>query len=259
MIYISDLYNLFLNQIRTDARGLSFSPDQFNLLISPVNNEVYDDYLEGFEENIDNIDDLAYFKVHNYSIALAAVGGVMTGILPVNYYRMIGKPRIVDSGSITRPVDIVTTYEDAVREDDYLTKASETHPTCTIGGVDANLRTRIRVRPATITTIYIDYMRAFLTGGEPAIPYLDYYTNDTTKVITFLAETSTAQSIPAGYTYRDGTVGGAAVTVTSRTKNLVWGVSDIPLLIGKLIKHAGYQLPDEGLVQAGIAEEIKKS
>jgi hypothetical protein len=86
---------------------------------------------------------------------------------------------------------------------------------------------------------------------------LDYYTSDTTLVKTFLIETSTLQSVPSGYTYRDGTLGGAAVTVTSSTKNLVWDDSDLPKLLGKLMARVGIQLPDELVAQAGMAQEIK--
>ena len=259
MIYIANLYNRFLNQIRTDMRGLSFSPDDFNLLIRTVNQELYDDFLDEFETDISNTDSLAFFKIHSYNIPLTASGSVAVGNLPSDYYRMIGKPMILDSDDIERRVDIITDLEDAERQEDYLTQASATHPTCTIGGIDGSSNVQIRVRPNTIATIYLDYMRAFRTGGIPYIPFLDYYINDTTKVITLLAETATPYNLTAGYTYRDGTPGGVAVTVTSLTRDLYWNEGDVPALIGKLMKHAGFQIPDEMLVQGGVAEEIKNT
>jgi len=89
------------------------------------------------------------------------------------------------------------------------------------------------------------------------VPFLDYYTNDTTYVTTFLADTSVAQSIPTGSTYRDGTVGGAAVTVTSLTQDMVWDDGDLSLIITKLVNRVAKQLPDELLLQASTAEQIK--
>lgn len=256
MIYTEDLYLLFLDQIRADQRGLSVEVDEFNRALRLVNHEIFVEYTRNFESDLENSDTLGYFKVHNYAISLSTVGGTLVGNLPANYYQMIGRPRVTVSGA-TKRLDILTTYEDAEREDDYLTMATTEHPTCTIGGVDSNGNVQIRVRPSGLTTVYIDYLRGFTQGGTPPIPFLDYYTNDTTLVKTYLDETTTLQSVPVGYTYRDGTVGGAAVTVTSLTKNLVWDDGDLPILIAKLVKYTGIQLPDEGLYQAGTIEEAK--
>lgn len=251
MIYTSDFYQIFLDAIRADSRGLSVSVDEFNRMLRVANIELYDDYVDNFEKDTNSTDDLAYFKTHNHAISLTLSGDSRVGNLPATYYYLIGKPRVVDSTGVTRRVDLVTTYEDAEREDNYLTKATETYPTATIGGISATYDIQIRVKPTTLTTVYIDYFRTIST------PYLDYYTNDTTYVQTYLIESTTPQSVPSGYTHSSGTAGGAGVTVTSLTVDLLWDDSDIPLLLAKMLKKAGVQLPDELLIQSGVAEETK--
>src|SRR3990172_9447070 len=127
MSFISDVYNLLLDEIRTDARGLSCEISEFNRLIRLVNQELYDQYVTAFENGQESSDALGFLKVHNYSLPLTA--GVAT--LPASYERLIGKPRILD-GSTYRKVDVVSTFEQASRDDDYLTQSTVTHPTATI-------------------------------------------------------------------------------------------------------------------------------
>ena len=246
MLLVSDVYQYLLDEIRSDQRGLSVSPDEFNLQIRLVNQEIYDQHITNFEKDIENIDSLGWFKVHNFGIDLTA--GV--GTMPLSYYQIIGKPRILD-GTTTRRVDLVTEFEDSAREDDFLTMATTTHPTCRIGGVNTTGQVQIRVKPTTVTKVWVDYLKVL------TVPFLDYYTNNTSLVTTFLDDTSVLQSIPAGSTYRDGTLGGAAVTVTSLTENLVWDDGDLSLIITKLVNRVAKQLPDELLFQASTAEQIK--
>jgi len=250
MILVSDLYQLLLDGIRADKRGLSVEVEEYNRLIRLVNQDVYDTYIKDFENNTENSDTLGWFKVLNYSIDLTLSSGVMTGTMPENYYYIIGKPRILD-GTALRGVDRVTSLEDAVREEDYLTKATVTYPTCRVASVNSLNQLQIKVRPSTVTKIWIDYLKT------PTVPFLDYYINNTTLVKTFLPMTSTAQSLPLGCTYRSGTAGGTAVTVTSLTKDLDFDDGDIPLLLSKLVQRVGAILPDEGLVTTGMADELK--
>jgi hypothetical protein len=251
MIYTKDFYQIFLDAIRADSRGHTVDIDEFNRNLRVCNQELYDDYIDAFETNTQSTDDLAYFKTLNYAISLSLSGDARVGNLPANYYYLIGKPRVVNTAGLTRRVDLVTTYEDAVREEDFLTMASETYPTATIGGISATYDIQMRVKPTTLTTVYIDYFRTIST------PYLDYYQNNITTIETFLPESTTPQSIGTGYTYRDGTAGGTGVTVTSLTVDMLWDNSDIPLLLAKMLKKAGVQLPDELLIQSGVAEETK--
>ena len=251
MILISDLYNTLLDLVRADKRGESLSVEEFNRVIRLVNQEVYDAYYDSFEDGIDNIDTLGGFKVINYTIPLVLSGEFMTGTIPANYYEMIGKPRILSSGTYRR-CDLVTEYEHGDRAEDYLTQATLTHPYCLIGGVNASDELQIRVLPTTVTgNIYLSYLRSI------TVPYLDYYVNDTTLVKTFMADTTALVSIPTGSTYRDGTVGGVAVTKVSQTVNLEWDDSDMNLILAKLMTKMGVQLPDEFLTQSGMADQLK--
>lgn len=246
MLLISDVYNLLLDELRTDKRGLTCDPDSFNRLIRLINQEIYEQYVQEFEDGIESSDSLGFLKVHNYELSL--VSGVAT--LPSSYERLIGKPRIL-TGSSYINVDIVTTYEQACRIEDYLTEPSTTFPTCTIGGVDASGNLQIRVMPTTTTKVWIDYLRSL------TVPFLDYYTNDTTLVTTFLPESAVAQNIPSGSTYRDDTPGGAAVNVLSLTKDMRWGEGDLALILQKLINRIAKSLPDELLLQQTNMEQTK--
>ena len=245
-LLVSDVYQLLLDELRTDRRGLSVEIEEFNRLLRVVNQEIFDQYLTDFEINQSNADSMGWFKVHNFGIDLTL--GV--GTLPTNYYRLIGKPRILD-GVTYRKVDLVTTYELACREDDYLTQPTVLHPVATIGGINALEQTQIRVVPTTVTKVWVDYIRML------DIPFLDYYINDTTYVKTFLPDSTTLQNIPAGYTYRTGTIGGAAVTVASQTRDLVWDDGDLSLIITKLVNRVAKALPDPLLLQTSAAEQIK--
>ena len=244
MLLVLDVYNLLLDELRTDKRGLSCEVGEYNRLIRLVNQEIFEQYVKRFEEGHESSNELGFLKVHNYSLTLTS--GVAT--LPANYDRIIGKPRIL-SGSSYVNVDVVSTYELACRSDDYLTEPTTTYPVCTIGGIDAYEDLQIRVSPTTITTVWIDYLR------ELSVPFLDYYINDTTLEYTFLDETTDPYTITEGYTYSDGTVGDT--TVVSQTENLRWGEGDLSLILTKLVNRLSKQLPDELLLQASTAEQIK--
>jgi len=252
MLLTSDIYQLLLDSLRADKRGLSLEVEEFNRLIRLVNQEIFDEYLKTFEEDQDSSDDISFLKVHDYEITLTALASrrLAYGTMPSNYYRVIGKPWSLD-GTTRRFVDLVTSLEDGSREEDFLTKATTTYPTAKIGGVDGTGNIQIKVRPQTITAVYLSYLKTV------TIPFLDYYVNNTTFVTTFIADTDVAVSLPAGHTYRDGTLGGVGVTVNSITVNMDWGEGDIGLILAKLISKVGSMLPDQGLQQTGTLEEQK--
>jgi len=81
--------------------------------------------------------------------------------------------------------------------------------------------------------------------------------NANTFVPTFFAETTTVQSVPSGYIYRDGTVGGAGVTVSSISRDFRWDEGDLSLIMTKLVNKLAKELPDELLIQTSSAEQAK--
>lgn len=256
MIYVKDVFGLLLTSIRKDVRGKSISVDQFNEVIKQVNLSLFEDYYKKFEKNIESSDTLAKFKVFDAQVVVTADTNNLAavGLLPSNYYHIIGKPRKYTGSVITR-IDVVSTYENAEREDDYLTQPTTTHPTCMIGGVDTSSSPveykKIRVYPYNIgSPIYIDYLKT------PQTPFLNYYVDNTNLTYTYLDESATVP-VPLGYTYRTGTAGGAAVSVYSYTKDLDWDDEDMDLIMAKLMQTLGIQLPDEILMQAGTLNEAK--
>jgi hypothetical protein len=254
MILISDVYNILLDSLRADSRGLSCEIGEFNRLIRLVSQEIFDEYIDDFETDIKNSDALSQLKVHDTPITLTPLANryYSYGTIPTNYYRVIGKPWVLD-GTTVRRVDEVTEFEDADREDDYLTKASTTFPTYRIAGVNGSNLIQIKVRPLTYTTIYLSYLKTV------TVPYLDYYVNNTTYIKTFLPMSTTPQALPLGNTYRTGTVGANGVTVLSQTVDLSWDEGTLGLILAKLIGKLGGILPDSELQKTGYAEEVKLS
>lgn len=248
MILASDVYNLLLDITREDKRGNAFSIDEFNRVAKIVNQKVFDKYYAQFEESVANSDALGRFKKFDQplSLGLNALATARTASLPSDCLQLIGRPRSVDSGTY-RPLDICTTLEVAERNDDYLTAPSTTYPICQLGGLDASDNGKIMVYPPTITTIYIDYLRS------PEIPFLDYYVNNTTFNYTFMAEGATVL-VPATCTARTGVSG---INVTSATINFEWDEAELALIVALFMQYIGVQLPDQMLLQAGTAEEIK--
>lgn len=97
---------------------------------------------------------------------------------------------------------------------------------------------KIYVYPASLTSIYVDYLR------QPNTPFLDYYVNDTTLAVTYLAEGATHVNVPSGSTYRTGTAGGAAVYVDSATVNFEWDDGLFNEILGVMQNVAAVQLQD---------------
>lgn len=243
MILCADIYNTIVDILRADGRGLALSPDEFTRIAKLVNQQVYDKFYREFEKNTANIDVLAGFKTIGSSVALVA--GI--GSLPSDYRELIGKP-LTNTGKY---VDLVSSLELAEREDDYLTQPTTDYPCAVLGDTDASDYIQIRVFPvdATITSVTIDYLR------ETTTPYLDYYTDDDTLEVTFMAQDASV-SVPSGHTYRDGTAGGGAA-INSLTENFEWGDSELPLIISMFCSYLGVAYPDTMLYQAGQIGEQK--
>ena len=253
MIYAYEIYELLLTEIRKDKRGKSLSVDEYNRISKQVNLELFTDYYRKFEGNIESSDALGGLKVYDAQVVVTADTNDLAavGTLPADYFHIIGKPRYY-SGSTIRWLDVVSTYEHAIRHSDYLTQATATHPYCELGGLDDDDGVEIRVYPYDLgASVYIDYLK------EPDTPFLDYYINNTTLNYSWLSAGATSVNIPSGYTYRTGTIGGASVYVNSSTVNWEWGEDNLPIIMAKMLMLLGIQLPDEILVQAGAMNETK--
>ena len=247
MLLSSTVYLTVLDLCRKDLRGRSLSPEEFNTIAPIVNEKVFSKYYREFEESSENSETLSSFKVLNESIAVGA-GGIVT--LPARYYHIVGRPRYVDTDGITRHLDLVSSLEDADREDDYLTKATLTYPTFRFGINTTTGSMTINIRPtAGINPILMDYIRT------TNIPVLDYYLNDTTLEYTWLSA-GVAAVVPGGSTYRDGSTGVYNVPVPL-TVNFEWDNEDMPLITALFLQELGAQLPDPTIYEAGTISEQK--
>lgn len=246
MIPVEDVYNSLLTILREDKRGLAVSPDEYNRLAKIVNERIYKKKVEEFEGSIDNIDTLAGFKVIDDTETLA--GSTIT--LPSDYYQMIGKPRIVNNSSETRRLDLVSQLELDEREEDYLTKPSETYPVYTLAELDGT-DVIMHVYPTTITgDVTFSYLK------EATVPFYDYYLANATLVVTYM-DTATAPALSSSYTYRDGTIGDGVTTFTSLSADWDWGEDEMELILSMFCQLLGIAYPEQFLLEAGNLEETK--
>lgn len=245
MLYSYQVYETLLDVCRKDLRGRSLTPEEFNNLAPIINQLVYERYYSQFEATVDNSDSMSAFKVLGETIPLVA--GV--GTLPARYYHIVGMPYYTDSGGVVRYIDLVSSMEHARREQDYLTKATVVHPTCRLGLANSTADKTIHVTPTSITSINMDYLRTADT------PILDYFVNDSTLVYSWMASGGVVTAVPAGSTAMNGTVG--AANVVSTTVDWEWDESDLPLIINLFLQYMGVQLPDQVLIESGLAFEQK--
>jgi len=237
------VYQSVLNAIRKDKRGLSLSLDEYNFYSRIVDKKVIIAFMSRWEDDIEITSHAGFLKVPDYPITL--VQGI--GVLPSNYFRIMGDPTYVDADGNTTHIDVITSKERTYRERDYLTKATLKNPTCVIGGQDSLQKMQIRVYPASITSILIDYVR------DTVSPFLDYYINDTTLQTTYLTKGQTL-TLPFGCTYRDGTQSG---TITSTTQDWEWDLHELPWIVSYFLQELGVTLPDELLIQVGKVESAE--
>lgn len=247
MIPVEQVYDTLLSLIREDKRGLALSPDEFNRLAKIVNERVYQKKIKNFEIDSDSSESLAKFKDVNATAVLAA--GTLS--LPSDFYKMIGKPRIVNNSSETRRCDMVSQLEYDERYEDYLTQPSETYPVFTLGELDGSDNIIMHVYPTTITgTVTFDYLK------KAATPIYDYYVNNTTLVVTYM-DAGTTVTIPSGSTYRNGTAGDGATTFASTSVDWDWDEEDMELILSIFCQLLGIAMPDELMIQSGNLEEAK--
>jgi hypothetical protein len=245
MISVSQVYDTVLSLIRKDKRGLSFSPDDYNAILHQVNQRVWRINYHGFEASKLSMDELGSLKIVDLPINLNGSG---VGVLPPDYFHLVGDPWYIHPTEGRRKIDLVTSLEHGNREMDFLTKATALYPTCFMGYSSAGSDMAIYVTPTTCTPIYFSYLR------QTTDPFLDYYVNDTTLDITYMAEGATV-IVPLGCTSRSGVAG--ASNVVSLTKDYEWHPHDEPQILAQILQSIGMSLPDELLVQVGSANEIK--
>lgn len=245
MIPVEQVYNALLTLIREDKRGLALSPDEFNRLAEIVNERVYQKKVKNFEIDSDSSETMAKFKEIDATAVLA--GGIIS--LPADFYKLIGKPRIVNNTPETRRCDMVSQLEYDERYEDYLTQPTETYPVFTLGELDGSDNIIMHVYPTTITgTVTFDYLKTAAT------PVYDYYVNDTTFVVTYM-DVGTSPVIPSGSTYRDDTAGDGVTTFASTSVDWDWDDEDLELILTIFCSLLGITLPDAVLLQTGKVNE----
>lgn len=246
MIYAYQVYETVLDLCRKDLRGRGLSVEEYNNTAKVVNQIVFNKYYGEFESTEENSEAMSAFKVTNEAIAIG-LGGI--GALPTRYYHVVGMPRYVDTGGVTRFLDLVSSLEHAKREQDYLTKATLTHPTYRLGIATTTSDMTMYVTPTTgIATVYMDYLRT------PDVPFLDYYVNDTTANYTWMDAGATVV-VPSGSTTRSGHTG--LWNEVSATVDWEWDEDDLPMIVTLFLKQLGVSLPSAELYQGGSLQEDK--
>jgi hypothetical protein len=245
MILCSQIYDTVLSLVRKDKRGLSFSPDDFNNAIIAVNQRIYRLNYANYESSKLSIDEMDSFLVPNYAINLDANG---VGALPADYFHMAGDPWYTHATEGRRKIDLVTTLEFGNRELDFCTKSTLLYPTCYMAYNTTAGDMAVHVTPITCTPIYLSYLR------KVATPFLDYYVDDTTFELIYMAAGATV-TVPLGHTSRSGVAGSS--NVVSQTVNIEWHDHDEPQIINLLLEAIGISLPDDMLIKVSNINEPK--
>jgi len=147
-----------------------------------------------------------------------------------------------------RRIDVVTNPELTQRLTDQLTVPTAKYPIVLIGEENEYLTPNIFIWPEAIKSIIIDYLR------KPLNPFLDYYVNNTTYVITNMKEDETV-NIGAGYTYRDGSVApGATASITVDPE---YDDEEMVLFVYLMLQKLGVQIGDMNVIQTAIAKEAQ--
>jgi hypothetical protein len=231
------VYEAVLAYLRKDKRGLALNIDEFNVHGTMVDKRILMAFCSRFEDDIEISSHMGFLKVFDYPIGLTA--GV--GLLPENYFRIMGDPYYLDTNGVVIHIDVVTSKEYTYRQRDYLRQATLIDPICVIGSQDAQRNMEIRVYPNTISTIYINYVRDTIS------PYLDYFINEATLQVTYLAQGLQNFLIPTGCVYRDGTTG----IKNSLSVDYEWDDHEKPWIVAYFLQALGATIPDEVLLQVG--------
>ena len=109
-------------------------------------------------------------------------------------------------------------------------------------------RKRINVYPTTIPSVNVSYLI------KPATPFLDYYVNDTTYVITYLDKRQKLVNFAAGNTYRDGTAGDGIIDIDSITEDWQWDEDMLPQIVYMMLQKMGINL--ENMTVAQLATQL---
>ena len=239
-------YEKLLTYIRKDVRGKTLSVDEFNELIPVVNYELYNHFYSQWEESQVASDALLPWKRFNQDLDITSNKVALTGgdFATYPYQHLIGRPR----RSSDTVFDVVTALEYSERYGDALTQPTISDPVCFVADNDGV--PTLYTYPDTVSDIYIDYL------VSPTDPFLDYYINDTTYVVTYMADGATGVSIPSGSTYRDGTAG--ATTKDSQTHDIEFSDEHEGLLLDLFLAKLGLQTRDPMVVEYANMEQAKK-
>lgn len=143
---------IILSQFIGEANGRPVQIEQLNTILKIVDYELFDEIYGhpqeagGFETEGRVMEDLLPFK-STATVALTTGSGT----LPSDYFRWGGAYHV--SGSSNIPVELVSTREARMRQDNAITLPSTSHPICEL------YSTTIRVWPTTITSLYMIYLK----------------------------------------------------------------------------------------------------
>lgn len=253
MIYAYKIYDTLVSICRKDKRGLSLSIDDFNNLAFQVNERLFKFNYADFEQTKLSMAEMDSFKIVKWPINLDSNG---IGTLPDDFYLVVGDPYYYLSTAINehpigerRKVELVTSLEFGNREMDYDSRSTSLYPLAFLGYATTSGDMGLYCNPVAdmaSKTIYLDYIRRLAT------PFLDYYVNDTTFEVTYMAQGATV-TVPLGSTSRSGLAG--SVAVVSQTQNFEFHPHDVPQLINLFLGLIGLQLSSQDLQQASMAYE----
>jgi len=252
-----DLYNMMLDRIRKDQRGI-ISPEEFESFLRWRSLDKFGSLIKVEGENKLNQEALLPFYVHHdpisvtssnsvYYIPLQVLSsGTTTTTTPYSYidYNIAvlvntwATSSYTDFSSLTH-IDLVSSSELSDRLNNAITLPSTEDP---VGYLE---ETKLWIWGVTSGYILLDYYR------YPTQEYFDYYT-DSVGNVTYLTDGQSSYTLQSGEVARDGTAAGGAVT--SASVDTEWDDEEALQMLDMIVSDVSIALSEPESFQASLLE-----
>jgi len=252
-----DLYNMMLDRIRKDQRGI-ISPEEFESFLRWRSLDKFGSLISVEGANKLNQDSLLPFYVHHDPITVTSANsvyyiplqvlsaGTTTTTTPYSYidYNIAvlvnswATSSHLNFSSLTH-IDLVSSAELADRLDNAITLPSSAQP---VGYLE---ETKLWVWGVSSGYVLLDYYR------YPTSEYFDYYT-DSQGNVTYLTDGQASYTLQTGEIARDGSTSGSSVT--SASVDTEWDDDDALHILDMIVSDVSIALSDPESFQASLLE-----
>jgi len=256
-----DLYNMLLDRIRKDQKGL-ISPEEFESFLRWRSLDKFSKTIKVEGVNKLNHESLTPFYIHHEDVDIQAykstyyvwlkalpsgVTTTSTTTLEAGIYLSYDPAVLVnvwhsdspeDFSSLTH-VDLISSAEFSDRLNNAITRPTSDYPVC------YQDQEKLQVFGLTSGYILLDYYR------YPTQEYFDYYL-DSNANVTYLTEGQASYTLQSGEVARDGTTAGGSVT--SASVDTEWDDDEALQILDLIVSDVSIALSDPDSFQASLIE-----